>query len=143
MPALMHNISAIYRCSATYRQKLLSPLGLKSFHATYIISICKNPGITQDQLAKRIFVDKSNVARQVSFLEDTGFIERRVSPCDRRVMQLFPTSKAEDALPLVRKSFRDWEELVAADLTQQEKELMIATLEKMKLRAAQWMQEDF
>lgn len=142
MPALMHNISAIYRCSATYRQGVLSPLGLKPFHAAYLISICKNPGITQDQLAKRIFVDKSNVTRQVSFLEEAGFVERRVSPCDRRVMQVFPTQKAEDALPLVRKSFRDWEALVAADLTEQEKELLIGILEKMKQRAAQWMEED-
>ncbi len=142
MPALMHNISAIYRCSATYRQSILSPLGLKPFHATYLISICRNPGITQDQLAKRIFVDKSNVTRQVSFLEEAGFIERRVSPCDRRVMQLFPTNKAEEALPLVRKSFRDWEELVAADLTDQEMELMINILEKMKTRAAEWMEEN-
>ena len=142
MPALMHNISAIYRCSATYRQSILSPLGLKPFHATYLISICKNPGITQDQLAKRIFVDKSNVARQVSFLEESGFIERRVSPCDRRVMQLYPTQKAEEVLPLVRKSFRDWEELVASDLTTEEKELIISLLEKMKTRAAEWMEEN-
>ncbi len=140
MPALMHNISAIYRCSSTYRQGILSPLGLKSFHATYLICVCKNPGITQDQLAKRIFVDKSNVARQVSFLEENGFVERRVSPSDRRVMQVFPTQKAMEVLPLVRKSFRDWEALVAADLTEQEQALMISMLEKMKLRAAEWME---
>lgn len=140
MPALMHNISAIYRCSGTFRQGALAPLGLKPFHATYIISICKNPGITQDQLAKRIFVDKSNVARQISFLEENGFVERRTSPSDRRVMQVFPTQKAEDALPAVRKSFRDWEALVAADLTEQEQALMISMLEKMKQRAAEWME---
>lgn len=142
MPALMHNISAIYRCSATYRQGVLSPLGLKPFHATYLISICKNPGITQDQLAKRIFVDKSNVTRQLSFLEDAGFVERRASSSDRRVMHVFPTQKANEALPLVRKSFRDWEDLVAADLTDEEKELMIGMLEKMKTRAAEWMEEN-
>lgn len=141
MPSLMHNISAIYRCSATYRQSMLAPLGLKPFHATYIISICRNPGITQDQLAKRIFVDKSNVTRQITFLEEAGFVERKVSACDRRVMQVFPTKKAEEALPLVRKSFRDWEALVSEDLTDQEKELMICMLEKMKTRAAQWMEE--
>ena len=135
-------LTVVYRCGVLYCGDQLAPLGLSNWQHTYILHICKNPGITQDQLAKRIFVDKSNVARQVSFLEEAGFIERRVSPCDRRVMQLFPTSKAEDALPLVRKSFRVWEELVDADLTQQEKDLMIATLEKMKLRVAQWMQED-
>lgn len=142
MPTLMHNISAIYRCSATYRQGILSPLGLKPFHATYLIGICKNPGITQDQLAKRILVDKSNVTRQISFLEDAGFVERHVSSCDRRVMQVFPTQKAIDTLPLVRKSFRDWEDLVAVDLTEQEKELMISMLEKMKIRATEWMEEN-
>ena len=141
MPAIMHNISAIYRCSATYRQDSLSPLGLKSFHATYIISICKNPGITQDQLTKRIFVDKSNVARQLSFLEDNGFVERKSSPCDKRVMQVFPTEKALDALPLVRQSFRDWEDKVTVDLSDEERQQLISLLEKMKDRAAQWLEE--
>lgn len=140
MPALMHNILAISRCSIAYRQPALAPLGIKPMHASYLICICRNPGITQDQLAKKLFLDKSSVARQVSFLEENGFIERQISPADRRVMHVYPTQKATDALPIVRKSFRDWEDLVSADLTDEEREILISLLEKMKLQASQWME---
>ena len=140
MPALMHNILAISRCSIAYRQPALAPLEIKPIHASYLICICRNPGITQDQLAKKLFLDKSSVARQVSFLEENGFIERHVSAADRRVMHVFPTQKAMDALPVVRKSFRDWEDLVSQDLTEEEREILISLLEKMRFRASEWME---
>lgn len=141
MPALMHNISAIYRCAFAYRQGALAPLGLKAGHASYLVAICNNPGITQDQLARRIFINKSNVARQLAFLEESGFVERRPSPDDKRAILVFPTQKALDAFPLIRQTFRDWEVLVAEDLTPGEREQMILMLTKMKTRAAQWMEE--
>lgn len=141
MPALMHNISAIYRCAFAYRQEALAPLGLKAGHASYLVAICSNPGITQDQLARRIFINKSNVARQLAFLEEAGFVERQPSPDDKRATLVFPTQKALDAFPLIRQTFRDWEALVAEDLTPVEREQMILMLTKMKTRAAKWMEE--
>ncbi len=140
MPALMHNISAISRCSTAYRQPILAPLGIKPMHASYLVCICKNPGITQDQLSRRLFLDKSSVARQISFLEENGFVERQVSSSDRRVMHIHPTTKTLDILPEVRKSFRDWENLVSEGLTEEERETLISLLEKMKQRASEWME---
>ena len=69
MPDLMHHITDIARCAALYRQEELAALELKSCHASYLAAICDCPGITQDQLARRIFINKSNVARQLVILE--------------------------------------------------------------------------
>lgn len=140
MPALMHNILAISRCSTAYRQPILAPLGIKPMHASYLICICRNPGITQDQLSKKLFLDKSSVARQISFLEENGFINRQGSETDRRVMHVYPTQKAIDALPEVRKSFRDWENLVSEGLTDEERDVLVSLLEKLKQRASEWME---
>lgn len=141
MPALMHNISAIYRCAFAYRQEVLAPLGLKAGHASYLVAVCNNPGITQDHLARRIFINKSNVARQLAFLEESGFVERRPSPDDKRATLVYPTQKSLDAFPLIRQTFRDWEALVAEDLSPEEREQMLSMLTKMRTRAAQWMEE--
>ena len=141
MPALMHNINAISRCATNYRQEELAPLGLRSIHASYLVNLCREPGLTQEQLAKRIFVNKSNATRQVAILEEAGFVTRSPSPEDKRAMLVYPTEKAYEALPKIRQTFRDWEAMVAQDLTEEERQQLITMLEKMRARAAQWMEE--
>lgn len=141
MPALMHHITDISRCAVQYRTEQLAPLGLKACHASYLSTICRLPGITQDQLARQIFINKSNVARQLAILEEDGFVERKPSPEDKRAIQVFPTQKARDAMPEICRIFQDWEALVAEDLTVQERELLVSMLSKMKVRAAAWMED--
>ena len=68
-----------------------------------MIEICNHPGITQEQLSKLIYVHKSNVARQMSSLEEKGFIYRTISKEDKRNLQVFPTQKPIDILPLLLK----------------------------------------
>ncbi len=141
MSDIMHNITDIARCAAQFRSEELAPLGLKSCHASYLCVICSNPGITQDQLARKIFINKSNVARQLAILEEEGFVERRNDPEDKRAMQVFPTQKAQDCLPKIDEIFKTWETIVFQDLTGQEQLLISKILEKMKERAGQWMDE--
>lgn len=139
MPDLMHHVTDIARCAALYRQEQLASLGLKSCHASYLDTICSYPGITQDQLARRIFINKSNVARQLVILEEDGFVERRPSPGDKRAIQVFPTEKAKEVLPEIVRIFRVWESFVAQDLSEEERKVLVAMLEKMKARSADWM----
>ena len=140
MPDLMHHITNIARCAVLYRQEELAPLGLKSCHASYMAAICDCPGITQDQLARRIFINKSNVARQLVILEEDGFVERRPSPEDKRAIQVFPTEKGRACLPEINRIFRCWESFVAQDLTEEERRCIVAMLDKMEARSAQWME---
>ena len=139
MPDLMHHITDIARCAALYRQEQLAALELKSCHASYLAAICDCPGITQDQLARRIFINKSNVARQLVILEEDGFVERRPSPGDKRAIQVFPTQKAKDALPQIEDMFRRWQCFVAQDLTEEERRCLTSMLAKMKDRSGEWM----
>ena len=141
MPDLMHHITDIARCAALYRQEELAALGLKSCHASYLDAICACPGITQDQLARRIFINKSNVARQLVILEEDGFVERRPSPDDKRAIQVFPTQKARDAMPQIVQIFRVWENFVAQDLSEEERRALVSMLERMKSRSADWMEK--
>ena len=139
MPALMYHLTHIARCAAQYRTEELAPLGLKACHASYLAAICRCPGITQDQLARRIFINKSNVARQLAVLEEEGFVERKPSPEDKRATLVYPTQKALDIMPQIGQIFRDWESLVAQDLTEEERALAVKMMAKMELRAAEWM----
>ena len=74
MAQLSRDIIEIARCSTQYRADHFAPMGLKSCHGSYLWEVCRNPGISQDKLAKRICFNKSNIARQADALEDAAVI---------------------------------------------------------------------
>ena len=141
MSQIIRDITELARCGVQYRSDKLNPLGLKSCHASYLTEICENPGISQDKLARKICINKSNVARQAAVLEEEGFITRTPSPADKRVMELYPTQKALDLLPQIQSILTCWEDCITGDLTEEEKEQISVLLARMKIRAAAYMED--
>ena len=140
MSQIIRDITEIARCGAQYRADLLAPLGLKGCHASYLTEICAQPGISQDQLAKRICINKSNVARQTAILEEDGFIIRTPSTQDKRIMQLYPTEKTLDLLPRIREILHQWEVCLTADVSDEEMAILERVLERMKDKSSEWME---
>ena len=141
MSQIIRDITELTRCGSQYRLDQLSPMGLKACHASYLTEICACPGISQDGLARRICINKSNVARQAAVLEEEGFITRTPSPADKRVMELYPTQKALDLLPQIQSILTCWEDCITRDLTEEEKELVTMLLARMKFRASAYMED--
>jgi len=141
MSQIIRDITEISRCGVQYRADKLSPMGLKSCHASYLTEICANPGISQDKLARLICINKSNVARQVATLEEEGFIRRCTCAADKRVTELYPTEKTLALLPQLSEVLKCWEDCITHDLTEEEKNQLTVLLSKMKGRAA-WYMED-
>ena len=139
MSQIIRDITEIARCGAQYRTDRLAPMGLKSCHASYLTEICAHPGISQDKLAKRICINKSNVARQAAVLEEEGFITRIPSTTDKRIMELHPTQKTLDLLPQLSGILKCWESCITGDLTEEELTQLAGLLAKMKLRAIDYM----
>lgn len=141
MSQIIRNITEITRCGVQYRTETLAPLELKACHASYLLEICAEPGISQDQLAARICINKSNVARQAAALEEGGFISRIPSPEDKRVMGLYPTEKTLALIPQMNAILDQWEDCLTADLSAEELEIAERVLERMKTRAAAWLED--
>lgn len=141
MSQIIRDITEIARCGSQYRADRLAPMGLKACHASYLTEICDCPGISQEKLAGRICINKSNVARQAAVLEEEGFITRTPSPADKRVLQLYPTEKALSIMDEIRGVLVCWEDCIGHDLSEEEKELLSGLLAKMKVRAAAYMED--
>lgn len=130
---LMHNIGLISRCATLYRDARLEHLGISGYQASYVTQICRCPGISQDQLAQKLHVNRSSVTRQLAMLEENGFITRCRSDSDRRLMQVYPTEKMKQALPVVRECFHSWHDSLTEGLSEEE----ISTLERLLTRLAE------
>jgi DNA-binding MarR family transcriptional regulator len=141
MTQIIRDMLEISRRGVQYRSDNLAQFGLKSIHASYLMEICANPGISQDRLARIICINKSNVARQVAVLEEDGFVRRVPSAADKRVMELYPTEKTLDILPQISDMLMRWENCITHDLTEEEKELLSMLLRKMSSRAAGYMED--
>ena len=139
MSQIIRDITEIARCGAEYRSQTLAPMGLKSCHASYLIEICAHPGISQDQLAARICINKSNVARQAAILEEDGFVTRTPSQQDKRIMQLYPTQKTLDLVPSISPILRQWEACLTADVSEEELVILEKVLSRMKDKASEWV----
>jgi DNA-binding MarR family transcriptional regulator len=141
MSHIARNITALARCCFQFRNEQLEPHGLKGPHASTLLAVCNHPGISQDALAQRIFLNKSNVARQVAVLEESGLLERRPDPADKRAVQMYPTEQGLALKPLIRSVFGEWERQLTQGLSEEEIETLTALLTRMKENAMIWMEE--
>ena len=126
------NILLINRYFRERRQSYLEPYGLRGYHARFLIEISGAPGISQDGLAQKLGVDKSNVTRQAAFLEEGGYLNRESDPADKRVLRLYPTEKALALIEPLKEETQQWEHHLLDLLTPQEQETLQQLLERLR-----------
>jgi DNA-binding MarR family transcriptional regulator len=137
MERISQILKDISRFGRVYREENLEPLGLSSHHGLYLREIGLTPGISQEQLAQRLRVNKSNVARQVAAMEEEGYIHRAACGKDKRVLRLHLTEKGEAILPRIHQVLDAWEQLLVRDLTESEQQILEILLLRLRKNAAQ------
>lgn len=105
-------ITRISRYYYSYLNKALEPYGINSSQYLYIIIICKEAGIKQCDLPKRIGINKSNVSRCLDQLENDDFIYRVCDKQDKRSSNIFPTQKSYNIYPLIMDIIKKWDSYV-------------------------------
>ena len=91
---ITRHISLIYRYAQRFLSGRLRDFPLEAGQLPLMLQLYRYPGVTQEQLAQRLAIDKGTAARGVAQLEKNGLVERREDPADRRAYRLAPTSRA-------------------------------------------------
>ncbi|MBQ7096122.1 MAG: MarR family transcriptional regulator [Clostridia bacterium] len=132
----IHRIAQRY-----YNSKMEEGLTAQEAHALRIISFRKTT--TQQLLADRLGVDKSQVTRLVKKLEQEGYLTRTVNPEDRREKLISATPKAdavrEQDLALTGR-FYEW---LLSEMNEEEREALAKTLEGLLERAIEARRNGF
>jgi DNA-binding MarR family transcriptional regulator len=131
----------VQRCGRRYREEKLAPLGLSGRHGIYFKEIGDTPGISQEQLAQRLQLNKSNVARQVAAMEEEGYIQRIPCEADKRVLRLHLTQKAKALLPAVEAVTAAWEQQLVEGLTDAEQQILDILLQRLRESAMAALEE--
>ena len=73
-------------------------LGLTPSQWKIILALNISDGLTQKELADKIYVDGSTLVPILDKMEQNGLIERKADSTDRRINRIFLTSKSESTV---------------------------------------------
>jgi len=135
MDSLVKMVNRIARLSALYREKEFKKLGLGEMHHAYILGVCADPGISQEELACRIFINKSNVARQLAQLEQKGFVIRQSDQQDARRLRIFPTNKSLAIETEIRSILAAWNQTLLAEIPTDQQDALLSGLQTIMEKA--------
>ena len=135
---LLNNIS---RSQAVYRCSRISAGDLQSGHYAFVLAVCREPGRSQEDLARELCVNKSTVARNINYLEEKGYVTRSPLPQDKRQYSVYPTEKARDVLPEIRAASSEWMTLLSEGISQAELEVFDSVLQRMQEKAGKIIEE--
>lgn len=122
--------------------KKFEGLGFGSGQYMFIIGIYENPGLTQDQLAEVISINKGTVANVLKTLEKDGFVERRQNVKDKRIHNLYLTEKGINSYVLIKKTVEEWNDLLLRDIPKDEVDKLDLLLRKITDNAKKYAKGD-
>jgi DNA-binding MarR family transcriptional regulator len=76
-----------------YYQKVVNPFDITVDQWEILVILWEREGITQKELAERLYKDQTNIARMLFKLEKKGFIYRVTHETDRRSLRVYLTEK--------------------------------------------------
>lgn len=141
MSRFMKMLNNISRSQAIYRHGRVSAEDLQSSHYAFVLSVCREPGRSQEELARELCVNKSTVARNINYLEEKGYVSRSPLPQDKRQFSVFPTEKARRVLPELRAASAEWMTRLSEGIPQEELDTFHAVLERMQEKARKMIEE--
>lgn len=142
MARFMGMLNNISRSQAVFRQSRVSAEGLSPGQYAFVLEICREPGRSQEELARALCLNKSTVARSLTALETKGYIRKETHKTDKRQLSVYPTERMLAVLPEVRAASREWTALLSEGISEEELVLFHSVLERMLARAREIIERE-
>jgi DNA-binding MarR family transcriptional regulator len=97
-----------------------------------LVTLSRSEGMNQGALAERLEVEPITLCRMIDRLEDSGLVERRRDPADRRAWRLFLTEAAAPVIEALRRDADAVFELAFDGLDTDERTALSAALERIR-----------
>lgn len=121
-------INTINRYSEMYINKQLKQFGIGASQMHFLMLLYQNDGVTQHELAQKLYVDKGTATRAIQKLEQLGYISRKASKDDQRKNLVFVTEKALAIRLDIINILGDWTSVLTRDMSETEKSSLLRLL---------------
>jgi DNA-binding MarR family transcriptional regulator len=125
---LVHDVARLYgrRFDRNGRR-----LGLTRAQCRTLGYLARNEGINQAGLADLLEIRPMTLVRQIDRMQESGWIERRPDPTDRRARRLFLTDKARPVLGRIWDVATETQDQILAALSPDEADRLIDLLRRI------------
>ena len=107
-------------------------LGLTRAQWRVMMFLRRHEGARQNELAALLEVENVTLGRHIDRLEESGWVERRPDPADRRAWRLFLAAKSMPMLDKLAVFLIETRETALRGFSAKEREKLIETLIRMK-----------
>ena len=129
---VLNNIS---RSQAIFRHNRISAKDLQPSHYAFALAICNSPGRSQEELAEELCINKSTVARNLTALEENGYVTRTPLPNDKRQFSVHPTEKMLAVIPEIKAVSAEWMALLSEGISEEDLAVFDSVLVRMQSKA--------
>jgi len=128
-------ISIIHRNLCAYMNQSLPGCDIGYGAKRFLVEIALSPGLTQDEVSERLFMDKTTTARAVKDLEGKGYITRERDTEDKRCRRLWPTEKGKVFAPQVLAARKKAQEALSRGFSEAERKQLAEWLKRLSENA--------
>lgn len=133
---LLNDTARMFRRAFNARTRDSGITALQSRVLTYL---ARYPGIRQGPLAELIEVEPITLSRMIDRLEESGLVERRADPTDRRAWQLHLTAQAEPLLDSLRQTAKEVVAEATEGLSDAERDELARLVERVRANLSRRM----
>lgn len=101
--------------------ELLKPYQITHAYTYFLMELYHQDGLTQSDMHKRIGIEQPTAVRTLDRMERDGFILRKPSPSDRRVMLIYLTEKANDCRKAINICSKQLNDIALKGFNEEEK----------------------
>jgi DNA-binding MarR family transcriptional regulator len=129
-------IVTLARLIRTEADKRARHHGMTRAQWTILISLERQPGLVQKELAELLEVEPITVARLVDRLEARGMVERRGDPSDRRCWRLHLTDASRPLMSEIDRQLNDLASIAMDGIDPAQLETLLKLLGRMREQVA-------
>lgn len=120
----------------------LSEVEITASELMYLSQLYEKDGLTQEEMAAAITVDKAATTRTIQGMEKKGLVRRKAHESNYRAKRVYLTDKAKNAEAQIRTLQKRWTNFITQDMTTEETESVSSSLKKMAQRAKEINQQE-
>ena len=124
-------VSILYRKNQIYLNMVLKPLNLTASELPFLIYLLDHNGVSQEELASYLIIDKASTARAIQSLIEKGYIRKEKDRIDRRANKVFITDVAVEQKNKIKELLQQWSDYLTKEFDEESVNTMFTVLEGM------------
>lgn len=139
MENLSRNLLFVSRRAQLCVGEIAKKYDLSAAEQPFFMAICKQNGLTQEELTSLVGVDKAMTTRAIHSLESKGFIVRKQDEKDKRQKLVYKTKKVDLIEANLRTDLLKFNDYFTSRIDESELEIFMSILNRMNDNLSQYL----